>query len=152
MQRQEVVIGGWLPGEGRREESIGSLAVGYYDGEDLKYAGNVGTGFKEADLVVLKKLLAPLRSDTSPFAGRQPKKGTVFVEPKLVAEAEFLEWTRTGTLRAPSFKGLRDDRNPRTVVREVPGVAARLRGVRRPGPAARPARRASRARPGCRRG
>ncbi len=120
VQRQEVVIGGWLPGEGRSEESIGSLAVGYYDGDDLKYAGNVGTGFKEADLVVLKKLLAPLRRDASPFAGRQPKKGTVFVEPKLVAEAEFLEWTRTATLRAPSFKGLRDDRDPRTVVREVP--------------------------------
>ena len=79
----------------------------------------MGTGFKDADLVVLKKLLAPLRRDASPFAGRQPKKGTVFVDPKLVAEAEFLS-TRTATLRAPSFKGLRDDRDPRTVVREVP--------------------------------
>jgi bifunctional non-homologous end joining protein LigD len=120
VQRQEVVIGGWLPGEGRREESIGSLAVGYYDGDKLKYAGNVGTGFKDADLVLMKKQLAPLRRDESPFEGRQPKKGTIFVEPKLVGEVEFLEWTRTATLRAPSFKGLRDDKDARTVVREVP--------------------------------
>ena len=56
----------------------------------------------------------------SPFDGRQPKKGAIFVEPKLVGEVEFLEWTRTATLRAPSFKGLRDDKDPKAVVREVP--------------------------------
>jgi bifunctional non-homologous end joining protein LigD len=120
VQRQEVVIGGWMPGEGRRETSIGSLVVGYYDGDRLVYAGNVGTGFKEADLALLKKLLEPKRRKDSPFDGRQPKKGAIFVEPELVAEVEFLEWTRAGTLRAPSFKGLRDDRDPKTVVREVP--------------------------------
>ena len=65
----------------------------------------MGTGFKEADLVVMKKLLAPLRRDASPFAGRQPKKGTVFVEPKLVAEAEFLEWTRTAHPARPLVQG-----------------------------------------------
>jgi bifunctional non-homologous end joining protein LigD len=115
-----MVIGGWMPGEGRRETSIGSLTVGYYDGDRLVYAGNVGTGFKEADLTLLKKLLEPLRRKGSPFEGRQPKKGVIFVDPNLVAEVEFLEWTRAGTLRAPSFKGLRDDRDPKTVVREVP--------------------------------
>ena len=119
VQRQEAVIGGWMPGEGRRLDSIGSLTVGYYEGDKLVYAGNVGTGFKEADLVKLKKLLEPLRRKDSPFTGRQPKKGAQFVEPKLVAEIEFLEWTRTWTLRAPSFKGLRDDRDPKSVVREV---------------------------------
>jgi bifunctional non-homologous end joining protein LigD len=120
VQRQEVVIGGWMPGEGRRAQSLGSLVVGYYDGDRLVYAGNVGTGFKEDDLVRLGRLLEPLRRTKSPFDGRQPKKGAVFVEPELVAEVEFLEWTRTATLRAPSFKGLRDDKDPRSVVREVP--------------------------------
>jgi bifunctional non-homologous end joining protein LigD len=120
VQEQEVVIGGWMPGEGRRQNTIGSLVVGYYEGDDLKYAGNVGTGFKEEDLIRLGKLLEPLKRKTSPFAGRQPKKGAMFVEPKLVAEVEFLEWTRTYTLRAPSYKGLRDDKDPKAVVREVP--------------------------------
>jgi bifunctional non-homologous end joining protein LigD len=120
VQRQEVVIGGWMPGEGRRAQSLGSLVVGYYDGDRLVYAGNVGTGFKEEDLVRLGRLLEPLKRKDSPFDGRQPKKGAIFVEPKLVAEVEFLEWTRTATLRAPSFKGLRDDKDPKAVVREVP--------------------------------
>jgi bifunctional non-homologous end joining protein LigD len=120
VQRQEVVIGGWMPGEGRRAQSLGSLVVGYYDDGRLVYAGNVGTGFKEDDLVRLGRLLEPRKRKTSPFDGRQPKKGAIFVEPKLVAEVEFLEWTRTATLRAPAFKGLRDDKDPKTVVREVP--------------------------------
>jgi bifunctional non-homologous end joining protein LigD len=120
LQTQEVVIGGWMPGEGRRSQSIGSLVVGYYDGERLVYAGNVGTGFKEDDLVRLGRLLEPLKRKDSPFDSRQPKKGAIFVEPKLVAEVEFLEWTKAGTLRAPSFKGLRDDKDPKQVVREVP--------------------------------
>jgi bifunctional non-homologous end joining protein LigD len=119
IQKQEVVIGGWMPGEGRRAQSLGSLVVGYYDGDDLKYAGNVGTGFKEEDLVRLGKLLEPLKRSSSPFSGRQPKKGAMFVEPKLVAEVEFLEWTKTATLRAPSYKGLRDDKDPKAVIREV---------------------------------
>jgi bifunctional non-homologous end joining protein LigD len=120
VREQEVVIGGWMPGEGRRAQSLGSLVVGYYDGEELKYAGNVGTGFKDEDLLRLGRLLEPLKRDDSPFDGRQPKKGAIFVEPKLIAEVEFLEWTRSGTLRAPSFKGLRDDEDPQSVVREVP--------------------------------
>jgi bifunctional non-homologous end joining protein LigD len=123
VQRQEVVVGGWMPGEGRRAQSLGSLVVGYYDGDRLVYAGNVGTGFKEDDLVRLGRLLEPLKRKTSPFDGRQPKKGAIFVEPELVAEVEFLEWTRTATLRAPSFKGLRDDKDPKAVVREVPQAA-----------------------------
>jgi bifunctional non-homologous end joining protein LigD len=120
VQRQEVVVGGWMPGEGRRAQSLGSLVVGYYDGDALKYAGNVGTGFKDDDLVRLGKLLEPLKREDSPFDGRQPKKGAIFVDPNLVAEVEFLEWTRSGTLRAPSFKGLRDDKDAKAVVREVP--------------------------------
>lgn len=125
--RQELVVGGWTPGEGGRSGRLGSLAVGYYDKprteseeQRLIYAGNVGTGFKEADLARLGALLEPLRRDTSPFHGRQPKKGAVFVEPRLVVEVEFLEWTRAGTIRAPSYQGLRDDKDPREVIAERP--------------------------------
>jgi bifunctional non-homologous end joining protein LigD len=116
---QELVIGGWLPGSGAREGRIGSLLVGYYDGPKLVYAGKVGTGFTERLLERLQSLLEPLRRDTSPFeAGTKPPKGAIFVEPKLVGEFEFSEWTRSGQLRQPSFKGLRDDKDPRTVIRE----------------------------------
>jgi bifunctional non-homologous end joining protein LigD len=115
---QDVVIGGWTAGEGGRSSSLGSLAVGVYEGDELKYAGKVGTGFTEQTLALVKRELEPLRSDTSPFSGRQPPKGTIFVEPRLVAHVEFREWTRSGTLRAPSFKGLRPDVSPQECVRE----------------------------------
>jgi bifunctional non-homologous end joining protein LigD len=116
---QEVVIGGWTPGEGGRGSSLGALCVGVHDDEGrLVYAGKVGTGFTESTLGLLKRELEPLRRDTSPFGGRQPPKGTEFVEPRLVASVEFRDWTQTGTLRAPSFKGLRDDVDPAEVVRE----------------------------------
>ena len=107
---EDVVIGGWLPGEGRRGDTLGALAVGVpTDGGKLKYAGKVGTGFTETTLGMLMRALEPLRTDESPFEGRQPPKGTIFVEPRLTAVVEFAEWTRAGTLRAPSFKGLRED-------------------------------------------
>ena len=125
---QELVIGGWTPGEGGRGSSLGALCVGVHDDDGrLLYAGKVGTGFTEATLGLLKRELEPLRRDTSPFDGRQPPKGTVFVEPRLVADVEFREWTQTGTLRAPSFKGLRDDVDPAEVVRE-PQVPVRQEG------------------------
>jgi len=119
---QDLVVGGWLPGEGRRSGSIGALLVGYYDdeGEELRYAGRVGTGFTEQTLRQLASLLKRLRADDSPFTGRQPPKDAQFAEPRLVAEVEFREWTQSRTLRAPSFKGLRDDRDP-TGVRFDPG-------------------------------
>jgi bifunctional non-homologous end joining protein LigD len=122
--RQEVVIGGYTPGEGSRGGRVGALAVGYYRDGELIYAGKVGTGFTEATLATLSRELEPLRRDESPFSGRQPPKGTVFVEPRLVADVEFREWTKSGTLRAPSFKGLRPDIDPAQVVRE-PQVNAR---------------------------
>jgi bifunctional non-homologous end joining protein LigD len=116
--RQEFVVGGYTPGEGGRLASIGALAVGYNKDGELSYAGKVGTGFTQSTLALLKRELEPLRTGQSPFAGRQPPRGTIFVEPRLVAEIEFREWTRSGTLRAPSFKGLRTDVNPQDVVRE----------------------------------
>jgi bifunctional non-homologous end joining protein LigD len=115
---QDVVIGGWTPGEGGRSSSLGSLAVGVMEGDELRYAGKVGTGFTEQTLALVKRELEPLRRDTSPFDGRQPPKGTIFVEPRLVAHVEFREWTKSGTLRAPSFKGLRPDISPQECVRD----------------------------------
>jgi bifunctional non-homologous end joining protein LigD len=115
---QDVVIGGWTPGEGGRATSLGSLAVGVMEGAKLVYCGKVGTGFTEQSLALVKRELEPLRTDTSPFNGRQPPKGTIFVEPQLVAHVEFREWTKSGTLRAPSFKGLRPDISPQECVRE----------------------------------
>jgi bifunctional non-homologous end joining protein LigD len=117
---QEVVIGGWLPGKGRREGELGALLVGYYDDGGLRYAGKVGTGFAAADLRLLRERLEPLRTDESPFEGRQPQKDSIFVEPKLVAQVEFAEWTSAGTLRHPSYEGLRDDKAAADVVREQP--------------------------------
>ena len=114
----DVVIGGWTPGEGGRSSSLGSLAVGVMEDGSLVYSGKVGTGFTEQTLALLTRELEPLRRDSSPFSGRQPPKGTIFVEPRLVAHVEFREWTGSGTLRAPSFKGLRPDVSPHECVRE----------------------------------
>ena len=120
-QGQELVIGGWLPGAGAREGRIGALLVGYYDGPKLVYAGKVGTGFTEKMLERLQSLLEPLRRPSSPFdAGIPTPKGAIFVKAKLVGEFEFSEWTRTGHLRQPSFKGMREDKDPKTVIRELP--------------------------------
>jgi bifunctional non-homologous end joining protein LigD len=115
---QDVVIGGWTRGEGGRGSTIGSLAVGVMEEGKLADAGKVGTGFTEQSLALVKRELEPLARDTSPFEGRQPPKGTRFVEPELVAHVEFREWTKSGTLRAPSFKGLRPDISPQECVRE----------------------------------
>jgi bifunctional non-homologous end joining protein LigD len=111
VQSETVAIGGWAPGEGRRRDTIGALLVGVRDDDGkLVYAGKVGTGFSDAKLHELQALLEPLRRSSSPFHGRRaPHKNVVWVEPELLAEVEFREWTRSRTLRAPSFKGLRDD-------------------------------------------
>jgi bifunctional non-homologous end joining protein LigD len=118
--RQELVIGGWLPGRGRRENTLGAILVGYHDERDgrLRYAGRVGTGFTDAELERLAGLLEPLRTAESPFEGRQPPKESVFVQPSLVAEIAFREWTAARTLRAPVYKGLRPDKDPAEVVME----------------------------------
>jgi bifunctional non-homologous end joining protein LigD len=123
VRSQEMVIGGWLPGKGRREGEIGALLVGYQErggDERLRYAGKVGTGFDAGDLRLLRKRLDPMRRAESPFEGRQPERGSIFVEPTLVCEVDFSEWTKAGTLRHPSYKGLRDDKAAGDVVREEP--------------------------------
>jgi bifunctional non-homologous end joining protein LigD len=118
-RRQEFVVGGWVPGEGRRSGKIGALVIGYYEGDRFISAGKVGTGFTERRLDELAEMLAPLSRETSPFAGGTVPKETRFVEPQLACEVEFTEWTtRGGQLRHPSFKGLRMDKAPTDVVRE----------------------------------
>jgi bifunctional non-homologous end joining protein LigD len=108
--RQELVIGGWQPGEGRRRGTLGSILVGYFEDGALRYAGKVGTGFSERSLKELKERLAPLERKTSPFADDKAPRNARFVEPQLVAEIEFRELTADGMVRHGSFKGLRDDK------------------------------------------
>jgi len=122
VRRQEVVIGGWKPGEGARVGWIGSLLVGVHDADGaLVYSGHVGTGFTQQTLRMLGDRLAALRRDTSPFAGSVPPEDARFarwVEPSLVAEVAFADWTKSGRLRAPAYKGLRTDKDPAEVIRE----------------------------------
>jgi len=121
VERQEVVVGGWVPGDGKRRDRIGALLVGVRDDDGaLRHVGRVGTGFTEAELDRLAEKLRPLEREDSPFAPGGPKipRGAVFADPELVAEVEFREWTDGGQLRAPSYKGLRDDKPAELVVRE----------------------------------
>lgn len=119
--RQEFVVGGWIPGEGRRSGRIGALLIGYYDAGYLISAGSVGTGFTDRMLEELGEQMRRMAIDQNPFAAGEIPRGSRFVEPRLVCEVEFTEWTsKTGQLRHPSFKGMRQDKNPREVVREYP--------------------------------
>src|SRR6202453_4206025 len=118
---QEVVIGGWRAGEGGGIRGIGPLLSGIPAADGLHFAGRVGTGFTERDLASLKKTLAPLQTDDSPFGARlstQDAKGVTFVKPTLVGEVRYSEWTSDGRLRQPSWRGLRPHKKPREGVRE----------------------------------
>jgi bifunctional non-homologous end joining protein LigD len=116
--RQEFVVGGWQPGEKGRTGSIGSLLVGYYEGDTLHYAGKAGSGLTGAVIAELEKHFAKTARPSSPFgAGRVPK-GVQFVEPTLVVEVRFTEWTSAGNIRHPTFLGIRTDKDPHDVVRE----------------------------------
>jgi bifunctional non-homologous end joining protein LigD len=120
--RQEFVVGAWLPGAGNRLGRIGALLVGYYDNGALRFAGKVGTGFTDAELRYLAEQVTPLQRDTSPFDDPVPNpdaREARWLEPVLVAEIEFTQWTHTDTLRHPSYKGLRTDKPPEAVVRET---------------------------------
>jgi bifunctional non-homologous end joining protein LigD len=118
-RRQELVIGGWTRGKGSRAATIGALHLGVHNERgSLRYAGRVGTGFDEHELRRLVELLAPLARKDSPFDGPQPPRGAHFVEPRLVCEVEFAQWTKDGLLRHSSYKGLREDKLATDVVRE----------------------------------
>ena len=122
VRMQEVVVGGWSPGEGNRSGRIGALLLGVHDDEGrLVFAGNVGTGFSVRALDDLAARLAPLERATPPFADAVPRthaRGARWVEPTLVGEVGFGEWTREGRLRHPTWRGLRPDKEPGDVVRE----------------------------------
>ena len=119
-KRQELVIGGFTEGQGSRN-GFGALLLGVYEGDELRYAGKVGTGFNAAVLDELRAMLDKLRTDRAPFVnpprGAEGRRAT-WVKPQLVAEIAFTEWTRDGTLRHPSFQGLRVDKRAKDVIRE----------------------------------
>jgi bifunctional non-homologous end joining protein LigD len=123
--KQEFVIAGHTRGQGRRSGRFGSLILGYWQGDELVYAGNVGTGFTDEEIDRLLAKLRPLERKDPPFreVPKMPKvrkDAIVWVEPKLVAEVEFVEWTHDGRLRAPSYQGLREDKEAEDVHREEP--------------------------------
>jgi bifunctional non-homologous end joining protein LigD len=122
-RRQELVVGGWLPGEGGRAGRIGALLVGLHDppGGPLRYAGRVGTGFTGAELERLAERFAPLAAEQCPFDPPPPRpvlRAARWLRPELVAEVAFGEWTADGLLRHPSYLGLRADKDASEVVRE----------------------------------
>jgi DNA ligase D-like protein (predicted ligase) len=120
VNEQELVIGGYTDPKGGRKW-FGALLLGYYDGGELRYAGKVGTGFDERLLADLYPRLKALERAASPFAAAHlPRKGVHWVEPELVGQIGFSEWTRGGQLRHPRFLGLREDKRARDVVRERP--------------------------------
>jgi bifunctional non-homologous end joining protein LigD len=120
---QEVVVGGWSPGKGARAGTIGSLLLGIPGGGGLSYVGRVGTGFNQRTLASLSSRLQALSRQTSPFSEEVPRneaRDARWVEPTMVGEVQFGEWTREGRLRHPRWRGERPDKTPREVVRESP--------------------------------
>jgi bifunctional non-homologous end joining protein LigD len=129
---QEFLVAGYTRGKGRRSTGFGSLVLAVRDGDELRYVGNVGTGFTEAEIERLLGLLRPLERETPPFPAvpklpRVRKGDVVWVEPELVVQVEFAEWTHDQHLRAPRYKGLREDKAPEEVVREAPDPVSGLK-------------------------
>ncbi len=116
-RESEFVIGGYTKPGGSRQY-LGALLLGVYEGNKLRYAGKVGTGFDTETLRRLSDELKKLRQDKSPFADQVREKTATFVRPKLVAQIAYTEWTKDGRLRHPAFLGLRDDKAPQEVRKE----------------------------------
>lgn len=118
VKRQEFVVGGWTePRESR--PFFGALLLGVYEGDRLQYVGHTGSGFTQAELARVAKILAPLETATCPFDPRpQTNERPHWVTPQLVADVKFAEWTDAGRLRQPIYLGVRDDKDPTTVRRE----------------------------------
>jgi bifunctional non-homologous end joining protein LigD len=122
---EEFVVAGYTRGAGRRAGTFGALVLGVNEGDHLRYVGNVGTGFNDKEIAKLLKLLKPLHRDTPPFptAPKMPKirKGDVqWVDPQLVAQVRFGEWTHDQHLRHPAYLGIREDKEAGEVTAEQP--------------------------------
>jgi bifunctional non-homologous end joining protein LigD len=133
--RQEFIIAGYTKGKGRRSGSFGSLVLAVRQGDELVWVGNVGTGFDEKEIRRLLERMRPLERETPPFREvpkmpRVRKGDIVWLEPKLVAEVSFVEWTHDRHLRAPVYLGLREDKEPDEVRREEPMETEIRRGKR----------------------
>ncbi|XVV07751.1 non-homologous end-joining DNA ligase [Actinosynnema sp. CA-248983] len=117
---QEVVVGGWRPGEGKRKGVVGALLLGIPEGDGLAFVGSVGTGFGAAELRSLTARLRELEVRRSPFVTEVPReraKGARWVRPELVGEVVHRQWTADGRMRFPTWRGLRPDRSPSEVRR-----------------------------------
>jgi bifunctional non-homologous end joining protein LigD len=115
---REFVVGGYEPGSRGRAGTVGALLLGVYDGDDLVFVGEVGTGFTRDSLAALHAALERIRRPTSPFSVGTPPRHAVFVEPVIVVEVRYAHFTGAGIVRAPSFRGVRPDIEPRSVVRD----------------------------------
>jgi bifunctional non-homologous end joining protein LigD len=105
-----AVVGGFTPGTGGRADTFGSVLVGLVHGERLRWIGAVGSGFDQKSLTLIRDALGEMTTAECPFhPDPELPAGSVWVEPRLVAMVRFKQWTRTGRLRAPSFKGFTDD-------------------------------------------
>jgi bifunctional non-homologous end joining protein LigD len=134
--RQELVVAGWTKGQGKRSGGLGALVLGVNEGGALRWAGNVGTGFNDAEIERLLGKLRPLVRETSPFPEppKMPRvrRGDVtWVEPVLVAEVRFAEWTHDGRLRAPVYEGLREDKEADEVQREREAIGPEVKKGKR---------------------
>jgi bifunctional non-homologous end joining protein LigD len=132
---QELIVAGYTKGKGRRARTLGSLVLAVLSGGELTYVGNVGTGFGEEEIERLLAKLRPLERKAAPFPEppKMPKvrrDDVVWVEPELVVQVEFAEWTHDGRLRAPVYRGLREDKEPSEVRREEPLPTEIKRGRR----------------------
>lgn len=122
-RRDEFVVGGYRLGQGGRAGRFASLLLGYYDRDGrLRFAGSVGSGFTDAALDAVKAVLDHSHRATSPFDDPVPHRDVAYVEPSLVAEVQYSQWTPDGILRQPSFKGLRPDKDAGEVVRDPPAA------------------------------
>jgi bifunctional non-homologous end joining protein LigD len=134
--RQEFVIVGWTKGQGRRSDRFGALVLAVNEGGEWRWVGNVGTGFDDAEIDRLLVKLRPLKRESSPFPEppkmpRVRKGDVVWVEPELVAEVRFAEWTHDGRLRAPVYLGLREDKEAEEVQREREAISPEIRKGKR---------------------
>ncbi len=134
--RQELVVAGYTKGQGRRSGVFGALVLAVHEAGGLRWAGNVGTGFDDAEIDRVLARLKPLQRPDSPLTEvpkmpRVRRGDVVWVEPELVAEVRFAEWTHDGRLRAPVYEGLREDKEASDVQRERAPVAEEIRRGKR---------------------